>query len=102
MERWWKQQRIAGGWQEDSRDTEFSKRLADVLRHRAIDLGLGMSREGYVRVDDLLQLDYFRDSQTTVEDLRRAVDGNRKQRFDMRENSRFGFLEIRANQDEKL
>lgn len=98
MERWWKQQRSAGGTQDDRYDTEFSKKLVDVLRHRAIDLGLGMSREGYVRVDDLLQLDYFRDSRTTVEDLRRAVDGNRKQRFDMRESKNFGFLEIRANQ----
>lgn len=103
MERWWKQEHQratgVGGWQEESRaDTEFSKKLADVLRHRAVDIGLDMSREGYVRVEDLLQLDYFRDSRTTVEDLRRAVDGNRKQRFDMRENSRFGILEIRANQ----
>ena len=69
-------------------DVTLSKALSYVLRHAAPSLGLEISSDGYVPVDDLLSLNHpkFRDRQSgrqrySVDDVIRVVEANDKQRF---------------------
>eukprot|EP00050_Salpingoeca_kvevrii_P021168 m.107191 g.107191 ORF g.107191 m.107191 type:complete len:208 (+) comp9209_c0_seq3:101-724(+) len=80
----------------DSPAVRMSKFMSRVLRHKAFEYGLSMDPAGYVRVSDLLALPNMKGC--TVEDVRREVAENAKQRFALRENPETGELEIRANQ----
>lgn len=69
-------------------DVTLSKALSYVLRHAAPSLGLEISSDGYVPVDDVLSLNHpkFRDRQSgrqrySVDDVIRVVEANDKQRF---------------------
>lgn len=69
-------------------DITLSKALSYVLRHAASSLGLEISSDGYVPVDDVLSLNHpkFRDRQSgrqrySVDDVIRVVEANDKQRF---------------------
>jgi 2'-phosphotransferase len=69
-------------------DITLSKALSYVLRHAAPSLGLEISSDGYVPVDDVLSLNHpkFRDRQSgrqrySVDDVIRVVEVNDKQRF---------------------
>jgi 2'-phosphotransferase len=72
----------------------LSKTMSWLLRHKAKDLGLNMSNDGYVLLDDMLALSNFRN--ITVDDIKHVVDTNDKQRFSLKEES--NKLYIRANQ----
>ncbi|XP_061169777.1 tRNA 2'-phosphotransferase 1-like isoform X1 [Saccostrea echinata] len=74
-------------------DTQLSHFLAKILRHEAIDRGLQVSEDGYVDVEDILELSEARGR--TEEDVRRIVRNDSKGRFSLRDNP---FLQIKATQ----
>ncbi|KAL3743711.1 hypothetical protein ACJRO7_018904 [Eucalyptus globulus] len=75
--------------------------LTRILRHMAAELNLNMKSDGYVKVQDLLQLNLktFANVQLsahTVDEIKEAVRRDNKQRFSLLEEN--GELLIRANQ----
>lgn len=75
--------------------------LTRILRHMASELKLDMRSDGYVKVQDLLQLNMRTFANIplrshTVDDVREAVRKDNKQRFSLLEEN--GELLIRANQ----
>ncbi|XP_028665539.1 tRNA 2'-phosphotransferase 1 [Erpetoichthys calabaricus] len=81
-------------------DVKLSKALSFVLRHGAAEVGLNMSPDGFVFVDDLLSLPRFRCH--SIEDLQRVVETNDKQRYAMCPHPDSGRLQIRANQGHSI
>merc|ERR1719203_2646393 len=76
-------------------DTWLSKRLSEVLRHSAVDMGLEVGRDGFVRLWDIMatgRLGTFQE-----QDVIRVVDKNSKKRFTYMRND-LGELLVRANQ----
>jgi len=102
-----------GGWQEDGPDTALSKKMSDILRHRAEWFGLAMLPDGFVKVVDMLQIQdhqgqWFEGCACwpffpgfTIEDVVRVARANDKQRFRLWEDER-GELFVRANQGHTL
>mmetsp|Transcript_14045 Transcript_14045/g.30166 ORF Transcript_14045/g.30166 Transcript_14045/m.30166 type:complete len:381 (-) Transcript_14045:34-1176(-) len=69
-------------------DIQLSKSLSWVLRHSAPSLGLSLTSDGYVPVNDMLRLNHPRfrknsrgELKYTVDDVKRVVENNDKQRF---------------------
>ncbi|KAI4904172.1 hypothetical protein NFI96_013828 [Prochilodus magdalenae] len=84
------------GRQGESRDVRLSKSLSYALRHGASKMGLHMSSDGFIFVDELLAHQQF--SSFSLEDLERVVATNDKQRFKLQKHPENGRLQIRANQ----
>jgi 2'-phosphotransferase len=79
-------QKSAGGWKPKRKrnsDNDLSRALSWALRHEAPKLGLAMSPDGYVPVDDLLNCGHnrFCNNGWTLEDVKRTVANNDKQRY---------------------
>nr|XP_004656650.1 tRNA 2'-phosphotransferase 1 isoform X2 [Jaculus jaculus] len=85
---------------EQDRDVQLSKALSYALRHGALKLGLPMGADGFVPLHALLQLPQFRSF--SVEDVRRVVDTNGKQRFTLQPGEPNTGPLIRANQGHSL
>ncbi|XP_018570411.1 tRNA 2'-phosphotransferase 1 [Anoplophora glabripennis] len=81
------------------KDIQLSKTLSWLLRHGAVKEGLHISREGFVSVVDILNHKSLR-NRYNLEDIKRVVDVNDKQRFRLRCND--GIWEICANQGHSL
>jgi len=77
----------------------LSRSLSWALRHHAPSLGLKMSSDGYVPVDDLLTCGHPRFCSWTEEDVRRVVANNSKQRYSLKNDN---VLCIRANQGHSI
>ncbi|XP_065185068.1 tRNA 2'-phosphotransferase 1-like [Sycon ciliatum] len=75
------------------RDVQLSKSLSWLCRHGAPKEGITVHSGGFLIVDDVLRLKQFRNF--TVDDVRRVVESNAKQRFALEEEPQ---LMIRANQ----
>uniref|UniRef100_A0A8C8DZP5 2'-phosphotransferase n=1 Tax=Oryzias sinensis TaxID=183150 RepID=A0A8C8DZP5_9TELE len=82
------------------RDVHLSKAMSYALRHGAKQLGLQMSTDGFLFVEDLLAHPQF--CSYTVEDVERVVATNDKQRFKLRSHPENGRLQIRANQGHSI
>ncbi len=78
----------------DDKLVRLSKALSWVLRHKASEIGLSISSDGYVLVKDLLALPKFKD--VKYDDIKYVVDNNDKKRFSLKEQN--GKYYIRANQ----
>jgi len=90
-----------GDANESDRIGALGRLLSRVLRHMAVELGLDMRPDGYVRVRDLLRLKLQSFANVplrchTVDEIREAVRRDTKQRFSLLEED--GELLIRANQ----
>ncbi|KAM6924307.1 tRNA 2'-phosphotransferase 1 [Xenentodon cancila] len=70
--------------------------MSYVLRHGANQMGLQMSTDGFLYVEDLLAHPQFHSYMS--EDVERVVATNDKQRFKLRSHPEDGRLQIRANQ----
>ncbi|XP_061462849.1 uncharacterized protein LOC133375228 isoform X2 [Rhineura floridana] len=81
-------------------DVCLSKALSYALRHGAQKLGLHMGCDGFVDVAELLRLPQFK--LWNLDDVRRVVETNEKQRFAVRLHPSGGHLQIRANQGHSL
>ncbi|XP_062099206.1 uncharacterized protein LOC133805117 [Humulus lupulus] len=79
--------------------------MTRILRHTASELNLSMRSDGFVKVNDILQLNmktfaHISLRSHTVDDVREAVRNDNKQRFSLLEEN--GELFIRANQGHTL
>ena len=66
-------------------NVKLSKGLSQLLRHSAIEAGVPISEDGWVKVSDALA--HVGKGKFTVDDVRSVVEGNDKQRFSLRELS---------------
>ncbi|KAJ0002892.1 hypothetical protein NQD34_008041, partial [Periophthalmus magnuspinnatus] len=105
------------------RDVQLSKSLSYVLRHGASQMGFQMSTgkvckisnskhnlnvnvtdcsfsDGFLYVEDLLAHPQFRS--WCLDDVKRVVESNDKQRFKLQPHAENGRLQIRANQGHSL
>lgn len=80
----------------EDKDIRLSKSLSYVLRHGASQMGFQMSTDGFVFLEDLLAHPQFRSC--SVNDVKRVVETNDKQRFKLQPHPENGRLQIRANQ----
>lgn len=80
----------------EDRDVRLSKALSFALRHGAAQMGLDMSSDGFLFVDNLLTHPQFRSY--SLEDVERVVANCDKQRFKLRTLPEDGRVQIRANQ----
>lgn len=85
---------------QDGKDIALSKLLSKILRHKANEEHLQIDEAGYIKVADLLNHQFFR-QKYTVDDIKRVVLTNDKQRFSLKTDSQ-GFLEICANQGHSI
>jgi len=89
-------------------DVTISKSLSWVLRHKAPSLGLGISSDGYVSINDLLSCNHPRFQSVTLEDILRVVKNDSKQRYTIKEQANQtngevkNELYIRANQGHSI
>lgn len=85
----------------NNKDVILSKTLSKLLRHKAVEEGLHISSEGFVLMNQILEHKYLR-GKYTLEDIKKVVNNNNKQRFCIRRNDTNGLLEIRANQGHSI
>ncbi|CAL1385590.1 unnamed protein product [Linum trigynum] len=90
-----------GGGSESDKIDALGRLMTRILRHMASELSLNMRSDGFVKVEDLLQLNMKTFANVplrshTVDDIREAVRRDNKQRFGLVEEN--GELLIRANQ----
>ncbi|XP_061642874.1 tRNA 2'-phosphotransferase 1 isoform X2 [Phyllopteryx taeniolatus] len=85
---------------DEDRDVRLSKSMSYALRHGANHMGLHLSVDGYLFVEDLLAHPQFRSYK--LEDVERVVATNDKQRFKSRPHPEDCRLQIRANQGHTL
>jgi 2'-phosphotransferase len=80
-----------------------SHRLSKILRHQAKELGIPISSNGYVKLSDILSLDYFTEHSVTEEMIKDIVYTCPKKRFSLLEkDSMKENVFIRANQGHTL
>lgn len=83
------------------RDVRISKCLSYLLRHGAIKEKLAIDSLGNVLVEDILMHNRLKTHRCTIEDIRRVVRENNKQRFKLHED-KDGKLYISANQGHSI
>lgn len=74
--------------------------MSKLLRHDALKENLQISSDGYILVEELLQHRFLKDK-CSIEDIKRIVNKNDKQRFNLIVNSS-GKLIIKANQGHSI
>ncbi|MES1907534.1 MAG: hypothetical protein MHM6MM_000637 [Cercozoa sp. M6MM] len=79
-----------------SKAEKLSRTLSKILRHKAAELGLEMSADGYTPVEDVLALHDLQRLKATFADVRECVDTNEKKRFGLKQED--GVWYIRAHQ----
>ncbi|XP_051276980.1 tRNA 2'-phosphotransferase 1 isoform X2 [Dicentrarchus labrax] len=78
------------------RDVRLSKSMSYALRHGANQMGLDMGTDGFLFVEELLAHPQFHSY--SLEDVKRVVATNDKQRFKLCTHLEDGRLQIRASQ----
>ena len=78
----------------------FSKRLTYYLRHHAEAAGLRVRRDGYVRLDALLEMREFKENGASLDTIQALVRDNDKQRFSLSREAQTWW--IRANQGHSM
>jgi len=90
------------------RDVRISKALTQILRHRAVDLGLTIRPDGYVRIQELLECKTMGKLGATVEDVEQITLNSDKRRFEIMSDQSATFIRavqghsIKIVQDEEL
>lgn len=103
--KWQRTARSAGAGEASSGmsiEEEVSRYLSRVLRHDAVSLGLSVRPDGYVRLSDLLSLEFFTSRGLDEADVQRLVASNTKQRFGIAVPTGQQELHIRAHQGHTL
>jgi len=65
--------------------SRLSHSLAWALRHKALDLGLTLTPDGFVPVDEILNCGHAKFRGYSLDDIRQVVETNDKQRFKLEE-----------------
>ncbi|TMW54221.1 hypothetical protein DOY81_000720 [Sarcophaga bullata] len=81
--------------------TGLSKKLSWLLRHGAVKEGLHIQPDGFVKVQDILEHQNYKNC-FTMEVLQKLVAEDQKQRYTLQRNALTGQYEIRANQGHTL
>jgi len=80
--------------------------MSRILRHRALECGLSMDKDGYVSVNELLSLRDFRRLSASETNIREIVETCSKQRFSLKDSDSTedgkSILKIRANQGHSI
>ncbi|XP_068182587.1 tRNA 2'-phosphotransferase 1 isoform X1 [Antennarius striatus] len=84
----------------EDRDVRLSKSISYALRHGAEQMGLTVSSDGFVFLEELLAHSQFRSY--SLEDVERVVATNDKKRFKLRPHPEDGRFQIRANQGHSM
>lgn len=82
------------------RSVRISKTLTQILRHRAIDLGVKIRPDGYCRLTEVLAVSWLSELDCTLADVEEVVKESDKKRFDMMEED--GERLIRAAQGHSI
>lgn len=95
----------SGGGGEKDKIEALGRLLSRILRHMAPELNLNMRNDGFLKVEDLLNLNMKTYANIplrshTVDDIKEAVKKDNKQRFKLVEEN--GELWIRANQGHSI
>mmetsp|Transcript_29964 Transcript_29964/g.40553 ORF Transcript_29964/g.40553 Transcript_29964/m.40553 type:complete len:84 (+) Transcript_29964:30-281(+) len=67
-----------------NKDVQCSKFLSFVLRHGAEKLGINIRPDGYVLLDDILELKDATKNKYDLDLVKRVVDTNDKKRFELK------------------
>ncbi|KAL2156059.1 hypothetical protein VTH82DRAFT_804 [Thermothelomyces myriococcoides] len=78
--------RGGGGGGRGKREVDLSKALSRLLRHQATSAGIELDREGYARLDKVLQWPPLRSLAPTFSEIVDAVHNSDKQRFAIKPN----------------
>ena len=65
------------------KNVQMSKYLALVLRHKAKDFGLNVEHNGFVKLDDIINLPQSQKFSMTVEKIKELVDNDNKGRYEL-------------------
>lgn len=79
-------------------DVSIGRYLCSVLRHKAVELGLNMRPDGYIKLSEVLAIDYFAGHGITEADVERLVANNTKQRYGLDVPEGEDEVHIRAHQ----
>jgi RNA:NAD 2'-phosphotransferase (TPT1/KptA family) len=81
---------------EQVREMQLSKKMSLVLRHKAPELGIALDDGGWGLLSDIMRLSMLRGGGYDIDDVKKMVSGNDKQRFSLKmEGDKYY---IRANQ----
>lgn len=71
----------------DSDDVKISKNLSYLLRHGAVKEGLNIRSDGYVKLDELLNIPFYKSQKIGYDKIKEIVDNNDKKRFELTEET---------------
>jgi 2'-phosphotransferase len=103
--------RSLGAWKDngkdkeaDRREVDISKALTLILRHKALDFGLHIEPDGYVRAEDVLRCEVVARHHATMVDLWKITLKSNKQRFEVKQGpeGEGGHIYVRAVQGHSM
>ncbi|KAL2164575.1 hypothetical protein VTH06DRAFT_3792 [Thermothelomyces fergusii] len=78
--------RAGGEGGRGKREVQLSKALSRLLRHQATNAGIELDREGFARLDEVLQWPPLRSLAPTFSEIQEAVHNSDKKRFALKPN----------------
>ncbi len=60
-----------------------SRKFTEILRHKIIEYNLNIDKNGYVKLDDVLGLNFKEFDNITIDDVKNIVDTNEKKRLEL-------------------
>jgi len=79
--------------------TKISKQMTFILRHKAKDFGLNIEPSGFVKLDELLNIQMLKSHKLTLDMVKEIVEKDSKQRFSLENRPPYY---IRANQGHSM
>jgi 2'-phosphotransferase len=67
----------------------FSKALSKLLRHQALNEGLEIRPDGFIRLNDVLAVKWIAKFKPTMYDVQDIVESNNKKRFELQKDEQF-------------
>jgi 2'-phosphotransferase len=67
----------------------FSKALSKLLRHDAVNQGLEIRPDGFMRLNDVLSVKWIAKFKPTMADVHDVVESNNKKRFELKQDDTF-------------
>ena len=64
-------------------NVKTSKFLTKILRHDALNLGLVIDENGFIELNKILNIDYFKKNNITIEFIKKLVENCSKKRFNL-------------------
>ena len=65
-------------------DVRISKNLSYLLKHGALKEGLKMDKEGFVRIDDILQLEFYKNRRIPAERVKKIAATTEFRRYQLK------------------